>query len=138
MEIIQLLFKDCHAPNCHRMIAGLPNSILTVFLVVKNLDPKEPAELAQFSQIRFDFGSRVPLEITDNIRNLLGLLVANDGVEVVGHNDIAVNIQPFVGLTIFETIQQDLKNRFIEQNGNPEVGAGSNKVDRCLVGDFVS
>lgn len=40
--------------------------------------------------------------------------MTDNGMEMIGHNDVAVNIESFVGPAVFETIQDDLKDRFVK------------------------
>jgi len=55
--------------------------------------------------------------------------MADNSVDVVNHNDITVDFQPFVCLAIFEAIHDDLKHGLVKQDRYPEMNAGCDKVD---------
>jgi hypothetical protein len=51
---------------------------------------------------------------------------------------ITIKLSSSVCLAVFEAIQDDLKQGFIEQNRYPEMGAGGDKVDIGFGCDAVS
>ena len=69
---------------------------------MKDPHPKELAELPQITQIVLDLCGRMPLEIADDVGDLVIAFMADNSVDVVDHYDIAVKSQPFVLLTEFE------------------------------------
>lgn len=86
------MLKKGRAFDSYWMIALLLETVVASFFVVEKLDPKQLAEITQILQIILDFGGGVPFKVAHHIWNLIVRGVANDGVEVVGHKDITVQL----------------------------------------------
>ena len=113
MNIGQLLFEEMGTKNRFRVIASLPDVRPAVFIVVKYLYPKEPAELSMLVQEILDLSAGMTLEIADDIGYLRGDLMTDQCMDVAGHDHVTVYSQPLVGLTVFKAIQNDFTERFV-------------------------
>ena len=138
MDVFQLLIKKRPTRDSDGMVSRLPDSVLSPFFAMKNLHPEEFTELPQITQIILDLRGGMPLQIADDVGDLVVAFMADNGVDVIDHYDIAVESQTFILLTIFKTIQDDLEQGFVKQNRRPKMHAARDEVDIAFGSDFVS
>ena len=98
VNISQLLIEKCLASDCYRMIALFPDLSPVYIFILKYSHPEEVAEFTLLAQVTFYLLAGVTLEITDNIGNLIGASMADDGMYMTGHDCVRVNFQPLIGL----------------------------------------
>jgi len=82
VDILQLLIKKRPTRNSDRMVSRLPDSVLSPFFAVKNLHLKELAKLPQIAQIVLNLFGGMPLQIADDVGDLVVAFVADNGVLV--------------------------------------------------------
>ena len=90
VDVIQFLLKKLSAFDSHRVISRLPDFVLASFLIVEQPNPEKLAKFAEITQVILDFCARVTFEIANNVGDLCLLPVTYDGVNVVGHQNVAM------------------------------------------------
>ncbi len=77
VDVFQLLIKKRPTRDSDRMVSRLPDSVLSPFFAVKNLHPKESAELPQITQVVLDLCGGMPLQIADDVGDLVVAFMAD-------------------------------------------------------------